>query len=252
MKPELLQSHTYHKRLGGPDNAFRYSIDYVLCEPEAKSALPYLLSRNRFNLAAIHDCDHGGPVGRGQGASWVRQVLAEHGLTDLAEMRVLLVAQPRVLGFVFNPVSFWLVVDQADALKAVIAEVNNTYGQRHSYLCAHDDMRPIRPTDTLTAQKVFYVSPFQNVAGRYDFRFDYQNGHFGARIDFRDGNKGLVATLTGSRRSLGSTDILWSVIKRPFGSLRVLALIYFQAMVLRAKGAGMRPLPPEPETEVTR
>lgn len=252
MKPELLQSHSYHKRLGGPKNAFRYSIDYVLSEPENVVPLPALLSRNRFNLAAIHDRDHGGAVGSGNGAAWARRVLADHGMTGLQDMRMLLVAQPRVLGFLFNPVSFWLVVDQTDALRAVIAEVNNTYGERHSYLCAHPDLRPIRPQDTLTAQKVFYVSPFQDVTGRYDFRFDYQQGHFGVRIDFRDGNKGLVATLAGTRRPLRSIDILWSVVKRPFGSLRVLALIYYQAMILRLKGARMRPLPPPPEPDVTR
>ena len=252
MTPELLQSHTFHKRLGGPDNAFRYSIDYVISEPEVDATMPAALSQNRFNLAAVHDRDHGGPVGNGTGARWVRQVLADHDLIELADMRVLLVAQPRVLGFLFNPVSFWLVVDCKDDLRAVIAEVNNTYGQRHSYLCTHDDLRPIRFGDTLTTQKVFYVSPFQDVSGRYDFRFDYQPGHFGVRIDFRDGNKGLVATLSGARSPLTTPGILWSVVKRPFGSLRVLALIYYQAMILHLKGARMRPLPAPPEPDITR
>ncbi len=252
MKPELLQSHTYHKRLGGPDNAFRYSIDYVISEPESNDPLPMLLSRNGANLAVINDLDHGGAVDAGEGASWVRGVLVDHDLTELSAMRLLLVAQPRILGYLFNPVSFWLVVDKDDDLRAVISEVNNTYGQRHSYLCAHDDLRPIRAKDTLSAKKVFYVSPFQDVTGRYDFRFDYQPGHFGVRIDFRDGNKGLVATLAGSRKPLGSADILWSVVKRPFGSLRVIALIYYQAMILRSKGVRMRPLPTPPEPDVTR
>jgi len=167
-------------------------------------------------------------------------------------MRILLVAQPRILGFLFNPVSFWLVVDDENNLRAVIAEVNNTYGERHSYLCVNDDLRPIKPNDTLTARKVFYVSPFQDVSGRYDFRFDYQDGYFGVRIDFRDGNKGLVATIRGTRQNLRSTDILWSLVRRPFGSLRVIALIYYQALILRLKGARMRPVPAPPELEVTR
>lgn len=252
MRPELLQSHTYHKRIGGPDNAFRYSIDYVICEPEASTRLPWLLSRNRFNLAAIHDRDHGGPVNGGSGVVWVRKVLRDHGLAKLAQMRVKLVSQPRVLGYIFNPVSFWLIVDEADDLRAVIAEVNNTYGERHSYLCHHDDLHPIGPTDTLSAGKVFYVSPFQDVSGRYDFRFDYRSGQFGVRIDFRHGNKGLIATLSGKRKPLGSAGILWSVVKRPFGSLRVIALIYYQAMKLRLKGAAARPLPAPPEPDVTR
>lgn len=252
MTPELLQSQTYHKRIGGPENAFRYSIDYVICEPEDPSDLPRLLSRNRFNLAAIHDRDHGGPVNGGSGAAWVRKVLLDHGLKTLSTMRVKLVSQPRVLGYLFNPVSFWLIVDEADQLRAVIAEVNNTYGQRHSYLCHRDDLGPIGASDTLSTQKVFYVSPFQDVSGRYDFRFDYRADHFGVRIEFRDGNKGLIATLTGKRKPLGSAAIIGSVAKRPLGSLRVIALIYYQAMKLRFKGAIQRPLPTPPEPDVTR
>ena len=84
---------------------------------------------------------------------------------------MLLLAQPRLAGFLFDPVSFWLCVDGEGALRAVIAEVNNIFGDRHSYLCVHADGRPIRPEDEMTAAKVFHVSPFQDIAGGYTFRF---------------------------------------------------------------------------------
>ena len=251
MKPEILKSHTYHKRIGGPDNAFRYSVDYVLSEPEASGPTPALFSRNRFNLAALHNKDHGGHPGQGRGAAWVREVLDGWGLKDLRPMRILLLAQPRMLGYLFNPVSFWLVVDDNDQLRAFIAEVNNTYGDRHSYLCYHDDLRPILNTDTLKAEKLLHVSPFQKVGGEYAFRVDFAPTHIGVRIDFRMGNGGMLATLTGPRQPLTSRAILWSAIRRPFGSLRVMALIHVQAVVLKLKGATFHNRPEPPTKEVT-
>ena len=251
MTPELVQAHTYHRRLGGPDNAFRYSVDYVLTEPEARSALPWLMSRNRFNIAAQHDRDHGGIRGEGRGAVWVREVLRAHGLDALAEMKVLLLAQPRLLGHLFNPVSFWLIVDEHDRLRAFIAEVNNTMGDRHSYLCRKPDLSPIVEADTLEAEKVFHVSPFQKVEGGYKFNLHYGPDDIRVRIDFRRPGGGLLATLNGPRKPLTSPAIIGSLIRRPFGSLRVVALILWQAIKLKLKGAEFRRHPAPPEQEIT-
>ena len=78
---------------------------------------------------------------------------------------MLLLAQPRIFNHVFNPVSFWMIYDKSDNLRLVIAEVSNTFGDRHSYLCHHDDMSVIKKEQTLTARKVFHVSPFQEMSG---------------------------------------------------------------------------------------
>jgi DUF1365 family protein len=87
------------------------------------------------------------------------------GWRDVTDGTLMLLAQPRTLGHVFNPVSFWLAHDKQRRLRAVISEVSNTFGDRHSYLCAHDDHRPITREDTLSAQKIFHVSPFQPIEG---------------------------------------------------------------------------------------
>ena len=100
-----------------------------------------------------------------------------------------------MLGHVFNPVSFWLCRDAGGALRVVIAEVTNTFGDRHSYLCYRDDREPIERTDTLTATKIFHVSPFQPVEGGYAFRFDIRPDKIGIWIDYTSGNGGLIATL---------------------------------------------------------
>ncbi len=243
---------TFHGRRGGVGNAFRYGVDYVILDPEATyPRLPCLFSRNRGNLAALHDADHGGPPKQGRGAPWAREVLDAHGLVE-ADGQILLMAQPRVLGHVFNPVSFWLCHDRAGALRGVIAEVSNTFGDRHSYLAYRDDKQPIGREDVLEATKIFHVSPFQPIEGGYTFRFDIRPEKVGIWIDYARGNGGLIATLTGPRVPLTSRGILWSSLRRPFGSRRVLALIHWQALRLWWKGATFRSRPEPPLEEVSR
>ncbi len=246
---EHVPGETYHGRRGPVRNGFRYSIDYVLLDAEAEVSAPGLFSRNAGNLFALRDRDHGGPRRGGRGAVWVREVLAAHGL-DLPGP-VLLLAQPRVLGHVFNPVSFWLCHGRDGQLRAVIAEVSNTFGDRHSYLCRHDDLRPIDGTATLEAEKIFHVSPFQPVAGGYTFRFEITEAAIDIRIDYRTEGEGLIATLRGPRRPLTNGAILRAALRRPFGSRRVLTLIHWQALKLWWKGAPYRPRPAPPAQDVS-
>lgn len=245
-----IAGQTFHGRKGAVKNAFRYGVDYVLCDAEATVRVPWLFGRNRRGLTSLHDSDHGGAQGSGTGAKWVRGVLAEHGISSVA--RIDLLAQPRVLGHVFNPVSFWLCWSQAQELKSVIAEVSNTYGDRHCYLCSHPDQRAITPRDELSATKIFYVSPFLPVEGRYTFRFDITSDRIGIWIDYATGNGGLVATLAGKRKPLTNVGIMGAMLRRPFGARRVLALIHWQALKLWWKGVTFRNRPEPPTSEVTR
>lgn len=251
MMPEHICGHTYHGRRGAIKNAFRYRVDYVLADLSSKARTPVLFSRNRRNLTALHDSDHGGTPGNGRGVDWVQGVLARRGIDRFNDGRILLLAQPRVFGHVFNPVSFWLVCDHSDILRVVVAEVNNTYGDRHSYVCHHPDLAPITPSDRLQAQKIFHVSPFQPVKGTYTFRFDVTAAHIGIVIDYQTKDNGLYATFHGKRRALTNRTILRAAIARPLGSLRVLALIHWQAARLWWKGALFRNRPAAPETEVS-
>lgn len=247
--PQLLRAETTHARRGAASHAFQHGVDYVMIDPESTARTPALFSRNRLNLTSVHDRTHGGPRGQGRGAAWAREVLAEAGAPKGLALRLL--AQPRFLGYWFNPVSFWLALD-GDDLVAVIAEVSNTFGERHSYLCAHPGFTPIGPQDRLTAAKIFHVSPFQDVSGGYEFSFDLKTDRIAFRILLRDGEAGLVATLAGPRAPLTNRAILASAIRRPFGPLRVLALIYWHALRLKAKGIAYRSKPLPPEHEVSR
>jgi uncharacterized protein len=241
-----IRGETFHGRKGAVANSFRYGVDYVLLDTEAAKG-PRLFSRNRANLVSLHDTDHGGAPKQGRGVAWVRDVLAQN---NIHADDILLLAQPRALGHVFNPVSFWLCFQ--NGLRAVIAEVTNTYGDRHSYLCARDDQGVIRPTDTLHATKLLHVSPFQPVLGTYAFRFDIRDDRIGIWIDYTTDTGGVFTNLIGPRAPLTNWGIIAACLRRPFGSRRVLALIHWQALKLALKGAKFRTRPTPPADEVTR
>ena len=243
---EHVAASTCHTRRGGPAHAFRYAVDYVLIDPRALQMGPRLFSRNRFNLLSVHDADHGSKSGASCGVDWAEAEFARRGLR---QMHLRLLTQPRCLGYVFNPVSFWLAMD-GDDLHGVIAEVNNTYGDRIGYFCGKDDLSEIGRDDRLVAAKLMHVSPFQDMSGGYAFQFDVQRDRIAIRIDYTCGDGGLVATLSGPRRPLSDTAIVTSLLRRPFGALRTIALIHWQALRLKLKGATFRPRPQPPSQEV--
>ena len=245
-----IKAHTYHGRKGPVSNAFRYAIDYVLIDLAADRQLPRLFSRNRLNLMSLFDSDHGGAPKDGRGLAWARDVLTARNLPG--QERILLLAQPRVLGHVFNPVSFWLCLDAQDKLRVVIAEVSNTFGQRHSYLCYKDDLSSITAKDRLRAQKIFHVSPFQPVDGDYRFQFDITAQRIGISIEYLRAGGGLIATLVGPRQPLSNVSILGGFLRRPLGSRRVLALIHWQAVKLWLRKARFRSCPEVPQSDISR
>ena len=245
-----IAGQTFHGRKGDVANAFRYSVDYVLLDAEAELTTPWLFRRNQPGMVSLSDLDHGGVPKAGHGAQWVRDVLAAHQIAGI--VRIELLAQPKILGHVFNPVSFWLCRDHDDALLVVIAEVTNTFGDRHSYLVHRSDLGPILPSDRLRATKIFHVSPFQPVDGEYEFRFDIDADRIGIWINYTQTAGGLIATLTGRRQPLTNAGIIGAIVRRPFGSRRVLGLIHWQALKLWAKRVTYRPRPEPPLEEVSR
>lgn len=240
---ELVSAQTYHARKGHLKNAFRYGVDYVLSD--LTTGAPPLLSRNRFNLFSLHDHHHGGPRGDGHGVSWFRKELERRGF-PVERAELLLLTQPSFLWFHFNPVSFWIAVIDG-APHAFIAEVNNTFGDRHCYFCAHPDFRAIRQDEVIEAEKLMHVSPFQKVAGQYRFNFGMSERAFNIRISYQNGKQGVVATLNGLRTPATRRALAKVAIRRPLGALRVLALIHWQAVKLWIKGAPFlsKPKPPE-------
>lgn len=245
-----LTADVSHARRGALRHTFRYRVDYLLLSPEA--VRPQGLFRlGRAGLFSFHQPDHGGRRKAGEGAAWAWRMLEQAGLIRDDTMTLALMAQPRFLGYWFNPVSFWMVLRGPDLL-AVIAEVNNTFGQRHSYLCHLAGFAPVRPEDSLNTEKIFHVSPFQDVAGDYAFRFTVSKDKVAILIRQTNGEGGLVATLHAKPCPLRQTALMAAALRRPGGALRIVALIYWQALRLRLKGAAYRRLPAPPKEEISR
>lgn len=240
---EHIQAQTVHARRGKLKNSFSYGVDFVLTDLGDET--PGLMSRNRFNLWSLWDRHHGGARGDGRGVAWFKQVLQERGFqTDGAQL--LLLTQPSFLWFHFNPVSFWIALVDGTP-RAFVAEVNSTFGQRHCYFCAHEGFRPIERGDTLIAEKLMHVSPFQEIAGRYRFNFGFSKTRIDIRISYENENQGVLATLSGDRRAATNSSLLWAAFRRPLGAARVLALIHWQALILYLKRAPFLRKQPAPQ-----
>ena len=163
--------------------------------------------------------------------------LARQGIS-LAGGRVLMLAHARVLGYVFNPITVFWCYDGADRLTAVIAEVHNTYGGRHEYLLRPDDR------GRAEADKNFYVSPFLPVAGRYQLRLPEPADTLRLGVTLRlDGTVMLAAGVTGTRRTYTPWRLLSCVLRYPWVTAQVTALIHGQGIRLAARGLHIYPRP---------
>ena len=160
---------------------------------------------------------------------------------------------PRMLGYVFNPVSFWFCRDRAGALRAVLCEVNNTFGESHCYLVHHDDRRPIEPDDWLEGRKVFHVSPFLPVEGGYRFRFRLDERARPCRRELPR-RRGPDAGDLGRRPPRAADDraVLRRFLGNPTMTLAVIARIHWQALQLWRKRARFYRKPAPPPEFVTR
>jgi DUF1365 family protein len=245
-----------HTRLRPAAHRFAYP-SYFLRLPlraQENSAWPWRhLVHNRFGLFGLHDRDHGDGTGL---LPWIERVLAREGVRD-AQGEIWLHTFPRVLGFVFNPVSFWFAHRADGRLRAVVVEVNNTFGERHCYLLAHDDGRPLAWGEELQARKVFHVSPFCAVDGGYRFRFMLAGRHDGqrfvARIDHDNADGPLLQTsIEGHLAPLTDAALRRAFFGYPAFTFGVLARIHWHALQLWLKRVPFFTKPPPPAADVTR
>ena len=239
-----------HRRLAPAVHAFRQGVFFLRLRIDGpEQSLPALCSRNCWNLCSFYDADHG-PRDGSRLEPWIRGLLTRHGLS-CADGAIWLQTFPRVLGYVFNPVSFWLCHDRAGALRAVLAEVSNTFGEHHNYLVAHDDARPIAAGDWLRARKVFHVSPFFPVSGEYRFRFADHPERCTFRIDYEDGRgNSLVTSVSGAARAATTTALLRAFFRYPWMTLGVTLRIHYHALRLWLKRVPFfaKPIPPAEDT----
>jgi DUF1365 family protein len=240
--PKLLRATVAHERHTPKRNAFSYSVFYITYPivGDANSVVhPALFSLDRFNILSMHSRDHG-PKNGDAWYPWITQQFAEYDVACKSTDRISLIAHPRLFGFAFNPISFWLLEDEESKLKAVLCEVKNTFGDSHNYLLrplAIDVGARIGSMDILTTKKNLYVSPFNTMNGHYTFRFEYTPTHFKTNIDYYVDDTLTLATFMGGTFSpLSSRAILLSVLVYPLMTLMVVYRIHYQAFRLWQKG----------------
>lgn len=263
----LYPAKVMHRRLIAPLYRFVYSVFYVLVDVDRLEDLHRRLrffSLDRFNLLSLRTQDHGD--GRGLRA-WAEKTLADAnivlhdrrpspapaggGASGVPAGRIRLLAMPRVLGMSFNPISIWYCEHADGTLRAIIAEVRNTFGEKHSYLLASEG-RPLPYSLPIEKEKVFHVSPLLDLVGRYRFQMDEPGA--GLRIaihETREGVPVLNTSLVGERRALSDPAILRQVLAMPLQMLKVVGAIHWQALKIWLRGATFHSKPAPPKFEVT-
>ncbi len=247
----LYSCRVMHRRLVAPFYRFVYRVFYLLLDIDRIDAAAQgvrLFSHNRFNLLAFHDRDHGD--GSGKLRPWAEQLLAGGGI-DLAGGRIRLLALPRLLGHAFNPISLWYCEHRDGSLRAVIAEVRNTFGEKHCYLLGADGAA--MPYEApLEKDKCFHVSPFFDMVGRYRFILDEPGERLRVALhETREGQPILDATIAGERQALRDAPILKLVALMPFMTLKVVAGIHWEALKIWLRGGKFHRKPEPPRLDVT-
>ena len=250
----LYRGEVIHRRHAAPVHELRanvYSLLLDLDELEDLTRELVLFGYGRHRPFGFRDRDHGPRDGTPLKA-WIVEELTRAGLSA-ERWSVRIHCFPRVLGSVFNPLSTWFAHDETGALRAILYEVSNTFGQRHGYLV------PIGPEEGAahrhTAEKTFHVSPFFDVSGSYAFRTSVPGERLNLMIRY-DGPEGprLTATHTGVRRPLTDAELLKAAAACPHLTFRVLRGIHWHALKLWLKGARYHapPAPPARLVEVVK
>lgn len=246
----LYTGEVAHHRLRPKRHRLRYKVFYLLLDLDEIDTVTdslRLFSRNRFNLFGFRDRDHGDGTAaplREQIECHLRRASVEAG----GPIRLL--TMPRVLGYVFNPLSIYFCHRADNSLAAIFYEVSNTFGERHSYLI------PLEAGSTGTihqaSRKTLYVSPFLGVDMSYSFTVAPPGEQLSVTIAGRDG-KGplLVAKLAATRQALTDAALARAFVVYPLLTLKVIAGIHWEALLLWLKGVRLERRPPAPREAVT-
>lgn len=234
-----------HQRMKPFGHRFRYkvfSLSIDLDRLDKARSLSALFSVNRRNLVSFYEYDHSGDQGI---RAYADDLLAQAGLRA---RRILLVCYPRILGYVFNPLSVYYAYGERDEVIALIYEVRNTFGERHTYVC------PVGPEEMSVAglrqtfEKLFHVSSFIGMNMRYHFRMLPPGKDIRWRIIETDASGPLLAaTFSGQQVALTTFALARLAASVPFLTFKIVGGIHWEALKLWLKGAKYSPRPPVPD-----
>jgi len=241
VKSCIYSGEVMHCRTAPVPHTFRYPLAIFALDldelPELDRRLRWF-SANRRNVIAFHDCDH---LDRRPGSTKAKVLafLRAHGI-ELDDGAVTLVTQCRMFGYVFNPVSFYFCHRPDGLLHCIVAEVNNTFGERYLYLLSHHKGAPDDVAGRYrcyTARKVMHVSPFVSMDARYEFRFAPVGDRLSVFMtEYEHGRRFFTAHLHGERAALTDGTLARFVVRYPFLTLKIIGAIHWQALRLYLKG----------------
>lgn len=228
----LLCGHVMHERLHPVHHRFVYPVFCIRCDlARLRELRGWWLGIDRLRPLSLMMRDYGACDGTDP-LVWIRGKLADSGL-DLDGGSIWLQTFPRVFGYAFNPVSFWFCHDRDGALRALLAEVRNTFGERHSYLLKVADNRAIGKNTPLFCAKKLHVSPFCSVEGHYVFRVREREGRSSVFIDYHDAHGLLIRTaISLDKRPLTRALALRALVRQPLLTVGVIVRIHWQALRL--------------------
>lgn len=241
--PALFIGQVIHRRVFPRRHSLRYRVFSVLVDLDTLDETVRgcrLLSHNRWNLFSLHDRDHGDGT-TDDLAGFVRKLVDRR--LGMQAKRVLMFCFPRVLGYVFNPLTVYFCLDGDGRVIAVVHEVNNTFGGRTHYVCRVDGDAEGGGVSVQGAAKHLIVSPFNAERGQYGFRLCYDDDRLTIGVAVREAGRALMnASYASSRLALSDANILRLAATVPLMTLKVIAAIHFEAIKLWLKG--LRPPSP--------
>lgn len=244
-----------HRRLKPVRHSLAYSVFTLLLDPDAlsdQSNRSKLFRYNRWGPISVHDKDYG-PRDGTPIASWVREQLHQHGLDDAgAQLRML--TFPRLWGYAFNPLTIHYCYNGKGRLSAILHEVSNTFGQSHGYLIPVQEPENLQAAIHQETRKVFHVSPFIEMACRYQFALLPPSDRLDVLIRQYDaaGDPILLAQHKGCGVPLDDRSLFQALLQFPLMTLKVIGGIHWEALRLWRKGAQFHAKPPLPSHHVTR
>ena len=227
---KIYSGQVIHTRFKPKKHNFKYKVFSLLIDLDEIKEINNnlnLFSYNRFNLISFFDKDHGNRDGSNV-KEWVKENLIKKKI-KFQNIRVEILCYPRILGYVFNPLSILYVYNEKDALISIFYEVKNTFGEQHTYIFETQDQKIIKNK----CDKKFYVSPFIDMECEYNFSVTKPGDSISVIINQNDKEgKLLFASQDGKSQDLTSKNLLLNYLRHPLMTFKVIVAIHYEAFKL--------------------
>ena len=234
MTSSIYNGTVIHKRFKPKVHFFKYKVFSLLIDLSELNVLEKKInffSHNSFNLISFFDKDHGERDGSSL-IDWVKKNLKENNIC-FEDIKIKLLCYPRILGYVFNPLSVFYVYDKKDDLISILYEVKNTFGEQHTYIFKVKNNNILQHS----CSKKFHVSPFIEMNCNYFFKILKPGEKISVIIDqYQSNEKLLYASQDGKRVDFTSIELIKSYLKHPLMTFKIISAIHFEAFKLWAKG----------------